>query len=106
MKDNELVNAKEELLNFVASRNLTILKIDIRYEHIYYNSSCDELDFEYSKITKHITTLDELNFKYDSGCGIQELFGFVYCKDSDDNPVWLIRAEFVGNKWWIVNTIK
>ena len=82
MEDNRLINAKEELLHFVTSRNLTILKIDIKYEHIYYDSSCDE----YNTITKNITSIDELDFKYDSSYGIQELFGFVYCKDSDDNP--------------------
>lgn len=105
MKDNGLVNAKEELLNLITARNLTILKIDIRYEHIDCNSSCDELNFEYNTITKHITTLDELDFDYDSGYGIQELFGVVYCKDSDGNPAWLTRAEYDGSEWWIVNTI-
>ena len=95
------MNAKQELLNIITSRNLTILKIDVTFDHIEYDLSSNE----YNSISKHITSLDDLDFEYDSGYGIQELFGIVYCKDSDDNPAWLTRGEYDGSEWWIVNTI-
>lgn len=95
------MNAKQELLNIITSRNLTILKIDVTFDHIEYDLSSNE----YNSISKHITSLDDLDFEYDSGYGIQELFGIVYCKDSDDNPAWLTRGEYDGSEWWVVNTI-
>lgn len=95
------MNAKQELLDIIKSRNLTILKIDVTLEKIEYDLSSNE----YNSIDKHITAFDDLDFDYDSGYGIQELFGVVYCKDSDDNPTWLTRGEYDGSEWWIVNTI-
>lgn len=95
------MNAKQELLDIIKSRNLTILKIDITFDNIDY----DLVSNEYNSISKHITSLDDLNFEYDSGYGIQELFGVVYCKDINNNPVWLTRGEYDGSEWWNVNTI-
>lgn len=96
-----IMNAKQELLNIITSRNLTILKIEITYDNIDYNISYDN----YSAITKIITTLDDLDFDYDAGFGTQELFGTVYCKDSNNCPVWLTRGEYDGSEWWDINTI-
>ena len=67
-----IINAKQELLDIITSRNLTILKIEITYTHINWDDN--------TTITKNITTLDDLNFDYDAGYGSQELFGVVYCK--------------------------
>lgn len=95
------MNAKQELLDIIKSRNLTILKIDVTLEQTEYDLSSNE----YNSIDKHITALDDLDFDYDSGYGIQELFGIVYCKDSNDNPVWLTRGSYDGSEWWNINTI-
>lgn len=95
------MNAKQELLGIVNSKVLTILKIDVTLEQIEYDLSSNE----YNSIDKHITALDDLDFDYDSGYGIQELFGVVYCKDSKDNPVWLTRGSYDGSEWWNINTI-
>ena len=95
------VNAKKELLGVITSNNLTILKIDITYENISYNETHDG----YNTVTKTITSLDDLDFEYDSGYSIQELFGTVYCKDSNGNPVWLTREGYDSSEWWTINTI-
>lgn len=95
------MNAKQELLDIINSRVLTILKIDITLDKIDY----DFYSGEYNSISKHITDLDDLDFDYDSGYGIQELFGVVYCKDPNNNPVWLTRGEYDGSEWWNINTI-
>lgn len=92
-----VINAKQELLNIITSRNLTILKIEIKYTHINWDDN--------TTITKNITTLDDLNFDYDAGYGSQELFGVVYCKNSNNRPVWLTREEYDGSEWWDINTI-
>lgn len=92
-----IINAKQELLNIITSRNLTILKIEITYTHINWDDN--------TTITKNITTLDDLNFDYDAGYGSQELFGVVYCKNSNNRPVWLTREEYDGSEWWDINTI-
>lgn len=88
---------KKELLDIITSRNLTILKIEITYTHINWDDN--------TTITKNITTLDDLNFDYDAGYGSQELFGVVYCKNSNNRPVWLTREEYDGSEWWDINTI-
>ena len=92
-----IINAKQELLDIITSRNLTILKIEITYTHINWNDN--------TTITKNITTLDDLNFDYNAGYGSQELFGVVYCKNSNNRPVWLTREEYDGSEWWNINTI-
>lgn len=92
-----VINAKKELLDIITSRNLTILKIEITYTHINWDDN--------TTITKNITTLDDLNFDYDAGYGSQELFGIVYCKNSNNRPVWLTRGEYDGSEWWDINTI-
>ena len=92
-----IINAQQELLKIINAINITILKIDIEYYgDVYYKDKT---------VTKHITSLDELDFDYDAGYGTQELYGTVYCKDSNDNPVWLTRGEYDGSEWWTINTI-
>lgn len=95
------MNAKQELLGIINSKVLTILKIDITLDKIDY----DFASGEYNSISKYIKSLDDLDFDYDAGYGIQELFGVVYCKDSNNKPVWLTRGEYDGSEWWNVNTI-
>lgn len=92
-----IINAKQELLKIVNTNNLTILKIDIKY---YGNISNN-----HKTNTKFITSLDALDFDYDAGYGVQELYGIVYCKDSNNNPVWLTREDYDGSEWWKINTI-
>lgn len=92
-----IINAKQELLKIVNANNITILKIDIKYY--------GDVDNNDKPVNKNIISLDELDFDYDAGYGVQDLYGTVYCKDSNDNPVWLTRGEYDGSEWWIINTI-
>ena len=92
---------QQELLDIIVLENLTILKIEITYNHADYDISYDN----YNTIIKDITTLDDLDFDYDAGYGTQEIFGVVYCKDSNNHPVWLTRGEYDGKEWWKINTI-
>lgn len=92
-----IINAKQELLKIVNDNNITILKIDIEYY--------GDVDNKGKIVTKHIASLDKLDFDYDAGYGVQELYGTIYCKDSNNNPVWLTREEYDGSEWWRINTI-
>lgn len=87
------MNAKQELLKIVDAKKLTILKIDV----MFYNTFSDR--------HKIITKLNDLNFNYNSYFGVQNLFGHVYCKDSNNRPVWLTRGMNDGREWWNVSTL-
>lgn len=91
------MNVKQELLKIVDVKNLTILKIDVTF---YDTFNCKR-----KKITKHISSLNDLDFNYDTYFGIQNIFGHIYCKDSNNRPVWLTRSMDCGREWWDVNTL-
>lgn len=91
------MNAKQELLKIVDAKKLTILKIDV----MFY----DTFNCKHKKVTKHISSLNDLDFNYDTYFGIQNIFGHVYCKDSNNRPVWLTRSMDDGKEWWDVNTL-
>lgn len=95
------MNAKKELSDIITAKNLTILKIEIDYDKEGLFCPCVNSK---SKIN-HITSIDDLDFEYDDGYGLQELQGVVYCKDKNNNPVWLTRGEYDGSEWWNINTI-
>jgi len=40
--------------------------------------------------------LESLDFEYDSGYGLQELFGTVWLEDG----MWMERGEYDGSEWW------
>ena len=42
------------------------------------------------------TFLDQMDFEYDSGYGVQELFGIIWLTDG----TWLERSEYDGSEWW------
>jgi len=45
--------------------------------------------------------LDQLDFKYDSGYGGQELYGTVWLTNGN----WLTRGEYDGSEWWDYNSL-
>lgn len=45
--------------------------------------------------------LNEIDFDYDSGYGVQELFGTVWLNDN----TWLSRGEYDGSEWWEHNVL-
>lgn len=49
------------------------------------------------EIDKRYNTVDSLKeLYYDSGYGIQEVFGYIIFKDN----TWLERHEYDGSEWW------
>lgn len=92
------MNAKQELLNIVQEKNLTI--IEIRCEILAEAN----IDGYTSTNTYSIKTvdgdLDSLDFEYNEGSVFQQIYGNVYCKDSEGNPVLLTRVKYNGYEWW------
>lgn len=90
---DSVINAREELCAKLETyeirkkTKLTVLKIDIKFRGDSYE------------------TIESLDFDYDNGFGEQELFGTVYCKDANGNPVWFTRGEYDGSEWWKANTV-
>lgn len=44
--------------------------------------------------------LEELDFDYDSGYGLQELYGTIWYTNGD----WSTRCEYDGMEWWYYNS--
>jgi hypothetical protein len=93
-------NAKKELLNIISKLNLIIKCAYIPQDNGYM---FDEekaplpiiLKENYSE-KDYDKFLNQLNFKYDSGYGGQELYGTVWLTDNS----WLQRGEYDGSEWW------
>jgi hypothetical protein len=81
------MNAKKELLNHIADRQVKYVQIN------------HELDWGDSNI-KIEGTLEEvlprLDFDYHNGYGHQELFGTIWYNDGS----WSDRGEYDGMEWW------
>jgi hypothetical protein len=83
-----MTNANEELIEFLEDKP-PVLCI-----------SFARLTEDYVAVPQHIGDLDTilplLNFDYDSGFGIQELYGTIWFYDG----TWAERREYDGSEWW------
>ncbi len=77
-----MINAREELVEHIAGREVDLVRIVFRREKI--EGSLDEV-------------LPQLDFEYYAGLGIQELYGYVWYADG----TWSERAEHSGSEWWV-----
>lgn len=88
-----MINAKEELqheIYYKLQENVKVLCGYVEYKNEEYL-----LPVNYTELdTKEF--LNNLNFKYDDGYGIQELFGVIWITDDS----WFERREYDGAEWW------
>lgn len=90
-----MINAKEELLRCVKNK--------IVCATIMYNPHWDDsakiftLEVGYTQ-EEYNQFLDSLDFEYDRGYGLQELYGTVWLEDG----MWMERGEYDGSEWWEV----
>ena len=93
-------NAKEELLQLLEG------KAKVKCATITNGDERDEdnkdilLKVGYSE-KEWRKFLKRLNFSYDAGYGIQELFGTVWLEDG----TWCTRGEYDGSEWWEHNQL-
>lgn len=88
------MNAKEELLNIVGSKPVLAATITI-FQNYRKNVKEFLLKQNHSQ-NDWLHFLEQLNFEYDDGYGLQELFGTVWL----DYGTWLERGEYDGSEWW------
>ena len=86
-------NAKTELLKKVEGKSK--LKC-AAIQHIHYkNVKIFNLKVGYSE-KDYNDFLKQLDFEYDAGFGVQELFGTLWHEDG----TWHNRVEYDGSEWW------
>jgi hypothetical protein len=101
-----MTNAKDELLSqLVGKASIKCVRIS-KGDDTFYAHEWDlpvkivTLKVGYSE-QEYLQFLEQLNFKYDSGFGGQELFGTVWLSDG----TWLSRGEYDGSEWWDYNKL-
>jgi hypothetical protein len=88
-------NARKEILRYVDKSD--ILCAEIRHEKFTWGEKLEPQHYS-MKIGDNVTEfLKQLDFNYDDGYGLQELFGTVWLKDG----TWLERREYDGSEWWV-----
>lgn len=100
---SDTINIKESLMKVVNDNNLEILKIDLcnsdaafaKFANMEPDESCETY-----------TTLESLDFKEDSLCWSDAIYGIVYCQGKDTKePVWIESRGDEGSSWWEVNRV-
>ena len=94
------MNAKNEFLSIVKGREVEC--VTILYHKQGGEMFGEETIRKYFKLMVDYTLeeyeqfVNSLDFEYDSGFGLQELFGMIWFKDG----TWADRAEYDGSEWW------
>lgn len=84
-----MINAKEELLDHIEDREVAYVYITIGDP--FYSET---LELYKGTLEEVLPKLE--NVLYDSGFGIQELFGTIWYTDG----TWSERCEYDGSEWW------
>lgn len=87
------MNAKKEFLE--ATLAFSVICAQIRIEHRYDDNTVFTLNQDYTEEELN-EFLNNLDFEYDNGYGIQHLFGTIWCK----NNIWFRRHEYDGAECW------
>jgi hypothetical protein len=80
------MNAKEELITHISSREVEYVYVERKITYDKYESIEGKLD----------DVLVKLDFEYDNGYGGQELTGAIWYTDG----TWSERGEYDGSEWW------
>lgn len=88
------MNAKQELLNHIAGRRVQYVYINM------YNPNDEDNLSDLNAFEPICGTLEEvlpkLDFEYDNGFGLQEMFGHIWYEDG----TWSDRVEYDGAEGW------
>jgi hypothetical protein len=100
------MNAKQELISHLLRIDkkmicATISKSIWNFDEKEEESSVNEFNLKmiYSA-EDYDKFLSDLDFEYDNGYGLQELYGTVWFSDG----VWMERGEYDGSEWWEIHT--
>jgi len=90
------MNCKEEFLDH--TREMEVLCAEIAYGRKYWldhGKASAALRVGHTKIELD-TFLSCIDFDYDNGYGVQEVFGTIWYADG----TWSDRGEYDGSEWW------
>lgn len=95
--EKKKTNAKEELLGFLLREGMPeVLCIGIMYEDDMSEDAYNiRLKVGYTQEDFN-NFLSRLDFNYDSGYGMQYVYGKIWFKDG----TWATRHEYDGSEWW------
>lgn len=97
------MNARKEILDILNKINKNTT--DIKYASIRYDWNYDENSYKNIKLSSNHNNIQlnqfllDLDFEYDNGFGLQELFGYIVFNDN----TWLSRHEYDGSENWEYN---
>jgi hypothetical protein len=102
-----MINAKEEFLDMCKGKTVSCATIVHEYwtegmlspasvqRRTKADLKCNYTPEDFKEFLKY------LDFQYDRGHGLQEIFGTVWFEDS----TWATRGEYDGSEWWEVHEI-
>ena len=100
------MNAKQELLDKIESypvqvwftKPYTIKCCEIRMEYYQFDDTSNEILLREGYTQEEYQEfLEKLDFDYDSGYGIQHMYGTVWFTEPG---VWMERRDYDGSEWW------
>lgn len=100
------MNAKQELLDKIESypvqvwftKPYTIKCCEIRMEYWELSDTSNEILLREGYTQEEYQEfLEKLDFEYDSGYGIQHMYGTVWFTEPG---VWMERRDYDGSEWW------
>jgi hypothetical protein len=93
-KQKSMISAKEELVRKL--KEVKYMHNEVIYcASIYFSGRTFELNEGYS-VDEFKLFLDSIDFEYDNGYGVQNLYGTVWLT----NRTWLEREEYDGAEGW------
>jgi len=84
-----MINAKQEFINEVGSRELKCAIIELNGKISLLKESFSDKEFQ--------DFMWNICVNYDEGWGGQELEGTIWYKDG----IWSERGEYDGSEWWV-----
>lgn len=94
-----ILNAKTELLAIIKAKKKTLLCAVVENRDPWavvespLATATLRIGYTQEEFEKFLT---ELDYKYDSGYGGQEIYGTLWCTDG----TWFERGEYDGSEWW------
>lgn len=94
-------SAKEEFLAHVKDSGKVVKAVDIQSGYCYDEEDKNPITLRVGYTDgEYEAFLESLNFTYDSGYGVQELYGTIWYVGG----TWSSRGEYDGSEWWEYNT--
>ena len=90
-------NAREELKGQLTGRAKIKCALIKKFDSYDLEEPFQKFELKVNHTEEELESfLESLDFEYDAGFGLQELFGTVWLEDG----TWFTRGEYDGSEWW------